>query len=348
MRREDAGRKCGSVLILTLWTLLLLCVVAAALGTHVSTHLAVSWDLSNRSVCYYAAKAGIETAIAEVKQGTNGGAGSSLSWHDNPPAMKDIAVGGGVFTVFHVVRNGDGTVQTNYGVADENGKVNINEVTNAAVCELVKSLLRTAGGADEATAESIAVCMSDWIDSDDQPGENGAEKSHYTIQSPPYDCHNGRMDRAEELMLVKGMTAGIFAGIADRITVYGTNSGVNINTADPVVLRALARTRKDTQEADAEGFVRKILEFRAEGNILTNLDRRRVRTLIFGDAEMSSSARGQWAVMEWLLNHRLISVHSRYYCGISKGGMSGGGAAERQIAFVFDSENGEMKVWNEE
>jgi len=348
MRHENAGRKCGSVLILTLWTLLLLCLVAAALGSHVSTRLAVAWDLSNRSVCYYAAKAGVEAAIAEVKQGTNGSGSIARAWHDNPPAMKDIAVGAGIFTVFHTVRNGDGTVQTNYGVADESGKVNINEVTNAAVCELVKSLLRTAGGVDETAAESIAACMSDWIDSDDQPGENGAESSHYAAQSPPYECHNGRLDRVEELLLVKGMTAGIFTGISDRITVYGTNGGVNINTADPVILRALAGTRKDTQAADAEGFVRKVLEFRAGGNILASLDRRKVRTLLFGDAEMSSSERGQWAVMEWLLNHRLISVHSRYFCGTSNGRVARGSAVEKQIAFVFDSESGEMKVWNEE
>lgn len=334
--------------MLALWTLVLLGVMAAALGAHVSTHMTVAWDLSNRSACYHAAKAGVEAAVAEVRQGTNAETGLSQPWVDNPRAMKDVAVGEGIFTVFHTVRGADGVLRTNYGVADEEGKVNVNAVTNPAVYGLVMSLIRTAGGADETKAESITECISDWIDADDQPRENGAENGWYKGQNPSYECHNGRLDRVEELLLVKGMDADIYARIAGHLTVYGTNIGVNINTADPAVLQALAMARKGIQQADAEGFVKKILAFREGGGVLTSLDRRKIRMLLYGERGVSDSERGEWAVLGWLLNHHLIAVQSRYFCGMSIGRLSRGSAAERRIAFVFDSDTGVMKAWNEE
>jgi len=348
MRHECASRPEGSVLILALWTLLLLSFIVAALGSHVSTHMTAALDLSNRSICYFASRAGVETAVAAIRSATNEWADVSHALNKNLQTMKDVAVGDGVFTVFHNTRDDAGVVHTNYGVADEDGRVNINEVTNAAVYDLAKSLIRTAGGVGEEKAEGIVACIADWIDDDDQPRDGGAENSYYKGRSQPYSCHNGRLDCLEELLLIKGMDTNILAGIADHITLYGTNRGVNINTADPVVLRALAKMRKNTQDADADGFVKRVLEFRDGGGILSQLDKRAIRTLLFGSGDLSASGQGEWVVLEWLLNHRLIAVQSRHFCGISAGRALRGNAAERRIGFVFDSVTGEMEAWHEE
>ena len=200
---------------------------------------------------------------------------------------------------------------------------------------------------NERVGLASGICAN-WIDDDDQPRDGGAENSYYKGRSQPYSCHNGRLDCLEELLLIKGMDTNILAGIADHITLYGTNRGVNINTADPVVLRALAKTRKNTQDADADGFVKRVLEFRDGGGILSQLDKRAIRTLLFGSGDLSASGQGEWVVLEWLLNHRLIAVQSRHFCGISSGRALRGNAAERRIGFVFDSVTGEMEAWHEE
>lgn len=348
MQREGADEPAGSVLILALWTLLLLSFIVAALGSHVSTHMTVAFDLSNRSVCYFAAKAGVETAVAEVQALTNEGVDISRLLNMNPQAMKDVAVGDGVFTVFHTVRDGDGVVHTNNGVGDEAGKVNINEVTNAAVYELARSLIHGAGEVDEEKAESIVACIADWIDDDDQLRTGGAESSYYMAQNQSYGCHNGRIDCLEELLLIRGMDTNILAGISDHITLYGTNWGVNINTADPVVLMALAKMRKNVQDPDADGFVKRVLEFRDGGGTISTFDKRAIRTLLFGGGDLSAPGQGEWVVMEWLLNHHLIAVQSRHFCGISEGRVSRGNDAVRRIEFVFDSVTGEMEAWHEE
>lgn len=336
------------MLILSLWIVLLLGVMAAALCEHVSAHASVARDLANRSICYHAARAGVAAAVAEVRLGTNTAPGLLSPWNNNPESMKDVAVGGGVFTVFHTVFDGDGVVLTNYGVGDECGKININQITNELVHGLVKSMIMLAGDVDEAKAESLTADISDWIDDDRQSHDGGAEVSHLAMQNGSHECHNGRLDNLNELLLVKGMDTNIFSKISIHLTIHGTNMGVNLNTADKMVLAALARTRSGTQEACAEGFVKRILEFRGGGNTLGTLDKRRIRTSLYGVGEMSADQRGEWAVLEWLLNHHLIAVQSGYFYGISVGRLPDRSAAERRIDFVFDGATGEMKAWHEE
>ena len=54
------------------------------------------------------------------------------------------------------------------------------------------------------------------------------------------------MEFIEELLLVKGVTKELyfgteeFPGLADLVTPYGRDGKININTADPFVLRALS------------------------------------------------------------------------------------------------------------
>ncbi|MEI6969969.1 MAG: hypothetical protein WCL44_00500 [bacterium] len=341
-------RSGGSVLIVSLWTVLLLGLMAAALCAHVSNRAAAAWDVANRAVCYRAARAGVAAAVAEVRHGTNAESGALSAWNNNPAGMKDIPVGGGVFTVHHTVGDAGGVVHTNYGVADECGRININGITNEVTCWLVTSLLRDAACLSDQDAEKLAASIADWIDEDGQARDGGSEVGPNTALDGAYAVHNGRITILEELLLVRGMDTNIFSAIADHLTIHGTNTGVNLNTADYAVLRALALARNGAQDADAEGLVKRIVEFRDAGNVLQTLDKRAIRKQLFGEGEMSASQRGQWTILEWLLNHHLIAVQAGYFCGISTGRLPDGAAVERRIAFVFDGTTGEMKAWHEE
>ncbi len=111
-------------------------------------------------------------------------------------------------------------------------------------------------------ASGIIEALIDWIDEDDEPlGFGGAESSYYQGLETPYTPRNSPMEFIEELLLIRGITPELyygtdeFPGLATLVTPYGTDGKVNINTADPFVLRALS----DQMEPD---MVDSILTYR--------------------------------------------------------------------------------------
>ncbi|MGA2798765.1 MAG: hypothetical protein ABSE63_14385, partial [Thermoguttaceae bacterium] len=52
----------------------------------------------------------------------------------------------------------------------------------------------------------------DWIDTDDQPREYGAETEYYSSLTPPYMPKNGPLSTIEELLLVRGITPALLFG----------------------------------------------------------------------------------------------------------------------------------------
>ena len=60
--------------------------------------------------------------------------------------------------------------------------------------------------------EQIADAILDWIDTDDQPREFGAEVESYSGLDPPYAPKNGPLDSIEELLLVRGVTPSLLFG----------------------------------------------------------------------------------------------------------------------------------------
>lgn len=93
--------------------------------------------------------------------------------------------------------------------------------------------------------ETIIDSLKDWLDTDEDITGEGAESAYYQTLSPPYKSKNAPLDSLDELLLVQGITPEIFfgsngkPGIRDFLTVYGDGQ-ININTAPPMVLRALS------------------------------------------------------------------------------------------------------------
>jgi len=139
-------------------------------------------------------------------------------------------------------------------ITDLSGKIQINSLVDedGDIDENHKKFLETflglkEFGLDPEKRESIVDAVTDWMDEDDEvTGFRGAENPYYQALPRPYSCRNGRLNSIEELLLIRGITKEIFygtekkKGISEYLTVYGNDGKININTADPVVLTALA------------------------------------------------------------------------------------------------------------
>ena len=132
-------------------------------------------------------------------------------------------------------------------IEDETGKIPLNKLAfdNEYYKMLIRLLQQPEFGLDERKAAEIADSIVDWIDTDDNVTEYGAENSYYASQVPSYEAKNAPLDCIEELLMIKGVTKEIFYGtkekpsLAQYVTV-DSDGAINVNTAPKMVLRSLA------------------------------------------------------------------------------------------------------------
>lgn len=357
-RKKASGE--GSVLILALWVLFFLTSLAMAVGVHVSGNLILAARLKTGTTAYYLAKAGVERVILEIGRNSNAWDNLTELWCDNEEIFKDVRLGDGSFCVSCSYTLLPGQVVTNYGVIDEERKININK----ASCSLLKSLIEIAGELDSMTALEISSSIIDWRDENDEVSQGGAENSYYTQLNQPYSCHNGEFQSLHELLMVKGVWQEIFFKLKPYMTIYGTGR-VNINTADPVVLRCLADSYGSADRSICESLVMKIVRFREAGSFFKESS----ASAIIGQL---NELLGLLPAENSLLSEMAKDLTNRSTCfrGIARGKVAeheradlfSGGAvsafagsvtgksepsAERWIEFVFDRERGMMLYWHE-
>jgi len=159
-------------------------------------------------------------------------------------------------------------------IEDEAGKIPLNKLVNGseynpAIKEiLIRLLSQPEFGLDERKVAGIVDSIKDWIDSDDNVTESGAENSYYASLESPYEAKNAQLDCIEELLMVKGITKEIFYGTKEKpsLAQYVTTDSeglININTAPKMVLRSL-------NEAISPELADIMDEYRTkEGNVLS-------------------------------------------------------------------------------
>jgi len=154
------------------------------------------------------------------------------------------------------------------GVSDLQGRFNIN---NLAVTDppryqkelaVFSRLFALATEGDEYQAHAIADAIRDYVDSNSEPtGSDGAEDSDYLGMDPARRVPNQPMASISELLLVKGMTPVLYARLAPYLCALpkiGTT--INVNTASPLLLRALT----EHPNAELERFTEERLKTPAE------------------------------------------------------------------------------------
>lgn len=124
---------------------------------------------------------------------------------------------------------------------DLQGRFNINDLVNGSTADakaiaFYKRLLRNLNLDDR-----LADALVDWIDPDiNVHFPDGAEDETYLLLDPPYRAANQPLVDVSELRLVKGYTAEVVARLLPHVVALPARTAVNVNTADAVVLSAVA------------------------------------------------------------------------------------------------------------
>ncbi len=245
----------GIALILVLWVMVLLTVIAGEFSHTIGTEVEITRNFKEETQAYYIAKAGMFWMIGELVANTylphpgffkgNEDTADDLRWrltYDMPA----IPFGEGQFQVRK---------------ENESGKVNL----NLAGRGLLRMMLNDFE-IEDAEKEIIVDSIMDWRDQNGLTHTNGAENEYYQSLPEPYRCKNGDFTTIEELLLVRGVTPGIFyGGLREMVSVCqdaddSIKAGskrkamvdfnrININAASARMLRSLPGMTEDSVEA---------------------------------------------------------------------------------------------------
>ena len=254
----------GIALFLVLWVMALLTIIAGEFSYAIRTEAKIAGNFKEETQAYYIATSGAFTAIGELVANEFVPRPLSTAGSEEEPAD--------VWRRYNVdipaVPFGEG--QFKVEKENESGKVNLNRAGGA----LLKMILN-GFELDDAGKNVIVDSIMDWRDKDRLHRANGAEDEYYQSLPEPYRCKNGDFTSAEELLLVRGVTSGIYyGGLKEMVTVYQdketpTPQGqkpaagpdfnrININAASPQMLRSLPGMTED--------IVEKIVEYRKKGD----------------------------------------------------------------------------------
>lgn len=285
----------GIALILVILMISVIVAVTIQLNVASRAEIQEAANIGDGIMLLYIAKSGFNGAEALLIEDDNNVDSLTEDWAnaDLLSTMSEVLFGRGAFVLF---------------IADESGKLPINKLVdgtdyNNEIMELMIRFLESDEfNLDEQQVRDIVDAIKDWIDADDEPTGFGAENAYYKGLEKPYPCKNGPLDSIDELLKIKGITKDLFygsenvPGLRNYVTVHGEGK-ININTAPPIILRALADEITVEMAADMDEFRRD------EGN---DLD----------DASWYKNVTGMDAVT---IDQNLITVQSDVFTVISTG-----------------------------
>ena len=117
--------------------------------------------------------------------------------------------GRGRFTLVAPLENDATGTRLRYGLVDESSKIDINGISALKLeDEPAHMLLMSIPGMTDEAADGIL----DWVDSDSEEREFGAESMTYESREPSYSAKNAACESIDELLLVNGVTPALLYG----------------------------------------------------------------------------------------------------------------------------------------
>jgi general secretion pathway protein K len=330
LRRRINPEKDGGILIVVLWTLFFLAALAAAVAAYVGGQMEVARRLGGQVVSRQAALAGVDHGLALVLQETNGWKALNERWSNNPQEFRAVESGLRTsWTASYLRECADGSVATNYGLSDEQGRIDV----NFGRAEVLAALFRVTAGLGAEPANTLAKTIVE-ARTAPPPGQKntGLARSVWTSA----ELQNGPFLSVHELLWIKGMTPDLFDRVVPYITVHG-GARVNINTAGPMVLRALAAARGGEIREDS---IRKILQFREGGGIFRTFFGAGMAGGTGDEPALSAEAQ---AVLSGMAP--FATVTSDRFRGTVEAGQ---GASRVGITFVWDRRERRFLYWHED
>lgn len=126
-------------------------------------------------------------------------------------------------------------------LTDQQGRLNLNNLQQSDVAKRKKwqAIFERYCSIYEVDPQLAAVII-DWVDTDNDLTDGGAESDYYLLKTPPYRTANQKMVLVDELGLLKGVNAKILAQLRPGLSALPTVTEVNVNTAPEAVLQSLA------------------------------------------------------------------------------------------------------------
>ena len=154
------------------------------------------------------------------------------------------------------------TAQVSVRIIPETARLNPNAIRPDELLRLLMAL-----GVPEDRATELAAAIVDWhtpVNILGNPSQPSAFDAFYLSQTPSFLPRHASFLENEELLLIKGMTPGIYygeslgdsygesldnsrAGLRDCLSVYGSYSAVDVNSAEPATLEALGLSPDDAR-----------------------------------------------------------------------------------------------------
>lgn len=130
---------------------------------------------------------------------------------------------------------------------DLQGRFNLNSVLDPLQAERFIRLCRSID-----VDPGFIPALQDWIDSDTEVREGGAEDESYTLMYPPYRTANRLLADTSELLLVRGVSVQDYNRLTFYISALPGSGNINVNTASPELLQSLTR---DVTPPEVEGII---------------------------------------------------------------------------------------------
>jgi general secretion pathway protein K len=229
-------RRSGSALLTVLW----LTAALSAIGFAVATNVRGETERTSTSVD--------DTKSLFVARGAIEQAALHIFWRD----YRDSSNQPLYYRPGQPVMNLDfPTAQVSVRIIPETAKLNPNTIKPEDLLRLLIAL-----GLPEDRATEVAAAIVDWRTPVNQPGQSSPFDAFYLAQTPSFLPRHTSFLENEELLLIKGMTPGIYygeslddsrAGLRDCLSVYGSYSAVDINFAEPATLQAIGLSPDDAR-----------------------------------------------------------------------------------------------------
>ena len=231
----------GIALILTILIISLIVATTLQFNTSMWSNLHAATNLSDGIKLDCIAKSGLNGALAVLYEDASSGSIDTLRerWAKLgffSQISGSLLEGGLLLTE---ISDLSGKIPINY-LVNENGEYNDNY---KAI--LIRFLSLPEFDIKDEEIEDIVDAIKDWIDEDNEVTGFGAENSYYSGLAEPYPCKNGPIEFLEELLLIKGINKELLYGSGEKPGIFDylsplSSGRININTAKPLVLRALS------------------------------------------------------------------------------------------------------------
>jgi type II secretory pathway component PulK len=179
------SNKKGLVLVGVLWIVIVLTAIVAILGRKSRMDSKIVLSRTEAVRTKWAARAGIERAVAILNEDEKDIDGIYDLWYSSPEDFNDFQIGNCRYNVI---------------VSDESGKLDINTASFDQLMGLPNMF------------EDIADAIIDWRDSDSDVNGLGTETGYYENLTYPYPNRNAPFRTIRELLLVNGVTDELFYG----------------------------------------------------------------------------------------------------------------------------------------